>query len=112
MSVKQANEFEDREAQAVWELLGQAPDIQPSFGFVERTLRRWHAEPARPVCWPVWRWAAALGLVTVLGVAGVFVQRTLTTRQAIVVYAHATTDQLEDFDVIAVLHQLEGEQNL
>lgn len=94
---------------ALWDALGRVPALTPSFGFAERTLRRLHETPQRTWVWPVWRWATVAGALMVLGVAGVWVQHQWTGQQAARVYASAQTDQLEDFDVIAVLHELNGE---
>ena len=96
-------EFNDRDEQAAWELLGRHKGIEPSFGFVERTLRRLDepAPVARPVFWqPVLHWALAAAVVVVLGVGG---WTGWQRKQA---------DYLEDFDVIASLDELNGEHQL
>jgi hypothetical protein len=114
-------EFNDRDEQAAWELLGRHKGIEPSFGFVERTLRRLD-EPTpvtRPVFWqPVLRWALAATVVVALGVGGwTGWQRKQQSDQvsATRVETYATAQQgdyLEDLDVIASLDQLNGEQEL
>jgi cytochrome c-type biogenesis protein CcmH/NrfG len=114
-------EFNDRDEQAAWELLGRHKAVEPSFGFVERTMRRLD-EPtpvARPVFWqPVLHWALAATVVVALGVGG-WTGWQCKQQSDRVAAARAETyataqqaDYLEDFDVIASLDQLNGEHKL
>jgi len=114
-------EFNDRDEQAAWELLGRHKGIEPSFGFAERTLRRLD-EPApvpRPVFWlPALRWALAAAVVVALG-AGGWTRWQQKQQSDQVAAARAETyataqqaDYLEDFDVIASLDELNGEHKL
>jgi hypothetical protein len=106
-------EFNDRDEQAVWELLGRHRSIEPSFGFAERTLRRLHEMPERVAWWqwPVVRWAASLGLAATVAAAGLAHWQQARTLRAAEVYAAAHQDSLEDFDVIAALDQLYPARN-
>ncbi len=55
-----------------WQLLGQYPSIQPSFGFVERALRRLDETRVRqdhPAWLPVFRWLAFGLTVVAVGMA-------------------------------------------
>jgi anti-sigma-K factor RskA len=125
MSVKN-DEFNDRDEQAAWELLGRHQSVGPSFGFAERTLRRLREKPARPasvltaVWQPAWRIAAA-AVIAVAGVALWFQFRPATrpagdgARAILIVEPEIETyakvqnaDYLEDFDVIASLDQLDA----
>lgn len=101
-------ECNDRDEQAVWELLARHRGIEPSFGFAERTLRRLHEPPPRAAWWqwPAVRWAAGLGLATTVTMAGVLHWQHARTLRAAEVYAAAHQDSLEDYDVIAALDQL------
>lgn len=101
------NEFDDREAQAAWELLGRHQGIEPSFGFSQRTLRRLHEAPARRF-WqmPVWRWAAALTCVVAVAGAGWMLRQRVERQRNAAVYAETHHDSLEDYDVIVALDQL------
>jgi hypothetical protein len=108
------NEFKDRNEQAAWELLGRHESIEPSFGFVERTLRRLDEEPVRHLFWwqlPVFRWASSLALVAILAGGTFYWQHARETRR-VEVYAAAHQDSLEDYDVIASLDQLDGGNKL
>jgi hypothetical protein len=108
------NEFNNRDEQAAWELLGRHESIEPSFGFAERTLRRLDEEPARPVfLWqlPGMRWASSLALAAILAGAGFYWHRAREARYA-EVYAAAHQDSLDDYDVIASLDQLNGGSKL
>lgn len=97
-----------RDDEKLWEVLGLARPIEPSHGFVERTLRRLHNEP-QPVPYPnrLWRWAWAGGLAF-LCLAALVVYPQLERRHRAELYAAThQADYLEDFDVIAALHWME-----
>lgn len=116
------NEFNDRDEQAVWDLLARDKGIEPSVGFAERTLRRLHESPAPSpaTSWhwlPVLRWAAvtcvmagiALGVWWTRRAAEPVAQRAPASDTTAVEYASAQgEDYLEDFDVIASLDQLDA----
>ena len=104
----------DREEQAAWELLGRHESIEPSFGFVERTLRRLDEEPVRQSFWwqlPVFRWASSIALAVVVA-GGAFAWHHVRETRNVEVYAAAHQDSLDDYDVIANLDQLEGGDKL
>ena len=107
MSVNR-DEFNDRDEQAAWELIGRHKAPEPSFGFAERTLRRLQEKPARPRWSWAWSWAAATAVL--LCVAGVgYWQSHQQGREEAAVSVYAQTqgaDYLEDFDVIASLDEL------
>ncbi len=105
--------FNDRDEQAAWELLGRHKAIEPSFGFAERTLRRLDETPARPRWWrlPMVRWAGGLSLAFIVATGMIRWHSARETHRA-EVYASAQQDALEDFDVIASLDQLNGDQQL
>ena len=106
--------FNDRDEQAAWELIGRHRSIEPSFGFVERTLRRLEEPPVRQVWWqlPALRWAVSLSLfVLVAGVGILRWERVQAARRA-ELYAAAQQDSLDDYDVIAALDQLNGGDKL
>ncbi|MEI6082771.1 MAG: hypothetical protein WCS70_00560 [Verrucomicrobiota bacterium] len=107
------DEYEDKDAQAAWELLGRQRGIEPSFGFAQRTIRRLHEAPARRF-WqlPVFRWATALSCVAMISISGLVIQRRAIARHNAEVYAAAHQDTLEDYDVIAALDQLEDDNRL
>jgi len=98
----------------VWELLGRHQSIEPSVGFADRTMRRLTAEPPKPAwSWlPALRWAgvglAALAVVVTLGIG----QHARDTRRAELYVQTHQADYLDDFDVIAALDQLAGENQL
>jgi predicted anti-sigma-YlaC factor YlaD len=99
-----------------WTTLERHAGIEPSFGFVERTLRRL-AEPQVAVhAWfwrPAFRWAALAATVVVLGVgAWVGRERIIEQRRAEIYARVQQADYLEDFDVIANLDQLNGGNQL
>ena len=106
MSMKQPD-FHDADDNAAWELIGRHQSIEPSFGFVERTLRRLDEAPSRPVWWqlPALRWAVGLSAMMVVAVSALHVQQVRQAKHA-EVYAAVTQDSLDDFDVIASLDQL------
>ena len=99
-----------------WEVLERRTGIKPSFGFVERTLRRL-AEPqiaVRAWFWrPAFRWAALTATVVVLGMgAWVGRERIIEQRRAEIYARVQQADYLEDFDVIAYLDQSNGSNKL
>jgi hypothetical protein len=109
-------EFNDRDEQAAWELLGRHQSIEPSFGFVERTLRRLdetHAAPQQRV-WHLrmFRWAMAASFAVVLSLGGWLTWQHVQANRRAEVYAHLQQDRLEDFDVIASLDQINGGNKL
>ena len=110
MSVKQ-DDFNDRDEQAAWEVLGRHQSIEPSFGFVERTLRRMEETLAgpRPRFWhlPAVRWAMVVSFMVVLGVGGWLTWQNVQANRRAEVYSRLQQDRLEDFDVIASLNQLD-----
>jgi hypothetical protein len=106
--------FNDRDEQAAWELLGRHESIEPSFGFVERTLRRLDEEPVQRLFWwqlPVFRWASSLALLAIVAGSALYWQHARETRR-VDAYVAAHQDSLEDYDVIASLDQLEGANKL
>lgn len=120
MSVIEEN-FKDRDEQAVWELIGRHESVEPSFGFIERTLRRLdqpEIAPRRVGWFPLLRWAMAAVVVAALGVVGwngwQHKQQTdrIAAARAETYAAVQQGDYLEDFDVIASLDQLNGKGNL
>jgi len=102
----------------VWQTLAQHEAIEPSFGFVERTVRRLD-EPevvTTPTRWrlPVLRWAMLSTVVVAVGLGGwTGWQRHQGFKRA-QVYASVQDANLlgDDFDVIASLDQLEGGNKL
>src|SRR5579859_5810669 len=102
----------------VWQLLGRVKAIEPSFGFAERTLRRL-AEPeeaaVRQWFWqPSLRWIALAATAIAVIVGGwIGHGRMLDQKHAAEVYARAQqADYLEDYDVIASLDKLKGDNHL
>jgi anti-sigma factor RsiW len=95
---------------AMWDALGRAPGTEPSFGFVQRTIRRLDEAPRSLWQWPVLRWAAAVVAVAVA--VGWFALHQSEQDTRVVTYQAVTQDRLDDFDVIAYLDQLEGETRL
>lgn len=99
-----------------WEVLERQPGIEPSFGFVERTLRRLEERPAVGRAWfwqPSARWAALAATVVALSVGGWVKRGRMQERKRAEVYARVQqADYLEDFDVIANLDQIEGGSHL
>ncbi len=99
-----------------WEALERQPGIEPSFGFVERTLRRLDERPAVERSWfwqPSVRWAALAAAVVALGVGGWVEHGRMQERSRAELYARVQqADYLEDFDVIANLDQIEGGRHL
>lgn len=98
-----------------WAVVAQHVAPEPSIGFTERTLRRLDEKQAdHPSVWlaPLWRWALAGSLVVALSGAGwLGWQRTHRTNTQVEVYMTATQDRLEDFDVVASLHLLNGDNS-
>lgn len=104
--------FNDRDEQAAWEFIGRHKSIEPSFGFADRVLRRLEEQPARAL-WqlPAFRWATGLSLAMVLAMGTLHWQNVREARPA-EIYAAATQDSLEDYDVIANLDLLTGDSQL
>ena len=100
----------------VWKVLERQTGIEPSFGFVERTLRRLDERPVVGRSWfwlPSVRWAALAATVVALGVGGWVERGRMQERRRAEVYARVQqADYLEDFDVIANLDQIEGGRHL
>jgi predicted anti-sigma-YlaC factor YlaD len=100
----------------VWEALGLDTGVEPSFGFVERTLRRLEQEPAKTHSWfwrPVVRYVTLGAAVVALVIGGWNEHQSTLSRKRAEVYAGAQqSDYLEDFDVIANLDQIEGAHHL
>ena len=98
-----------------WAALERHAGIEPSFGFVERTLRRLD-EPQVVRTWfwqPAFRWAALTATVVVLGVGAWVGHERLVEQRRADVYARVQQgDYLEDFDVIASLDQINGANKL
>jgi predicted anti-sigma-YlaC factor YlaD len=100
----------------VWQVLEHDSGIEPSFGFAERTLR-WLNEPEKAVrrwWWrPSIRWAALATTVATLAVT-VWIghERTLDRKHAEIYTRVQNGDYLEDYDVIANLDQLKGDNHL
>lgn len=90
-----------------WETLARLTPVSPSVGFVERTMRRLEAVPARPV-WPVVaRWLAYGTAVVVLGLqSGMLWRHHVEKRRAVLYVEIQGSDYLSDFDVVANLDQL------
>jgi len=99
-----------------WEVLERQPGIEPSFGFVERTLRRLDEKPVAGRSWfwlPSVRWATLAAAVVALGVGGWVERGRMQERKRAELYARVQqADYLEDFDVIANLDQIEGGRHL
>lgn len=100
----------------VWEVMEGHSGIEPSFGFIERTLRRLN-EPqviVRPWFWqPAFRWAALATAVVALGVGAWVGHERVAQQRRVELYAHVhQADYLEDFDVIAYLDQSNGSNKL
>jgi predicted anti-sigma-YlaC factor YlaD len=101
---------------SAWEVIKRQPGIEPSFGFVERTLRRLDERPAAGRSWfwqPSVRWATLAAAVVALSVGGWVERQRMQERRRAELYAHVQqADYLEDFDVIANLDQIEGGSHL
>ena len=100
----------------VWEVIERQSGIEPSFGFVERTLRRLDEWPAGGRSWfwqPSVRWVTLAAAVVALSVGGWVERERRQERRRAELYAHVQqADYLEDFDVIANLDQIEGGNHL
>jgi predicted anti-sigma-YlaC factor YlaD len=99
-----------------WTALERQAGIEPSFGFIERTLRRLN-EPeivVRPRFWqPAFRWTVLAATVVVLSVGALVGHERLIGQRRADVYARVQqADYLEDFDVIASLDQINGGNQL
>ena len=99
-----------------WEVIERQPGIEPSFRFVERTLRRLDERPTAARSWfwqPAVRWATLGAAVVALGVGGWVKHERMSERRRAELYARVQqADYLEDFDVIANLDQIEGGNHL
>ena len=99
-----------------WQALERDKGIEPSFGFVERTLRRLNEPQAVGLArfWhPSFRWTALATTVVVLAVgAWVGHERLIEQRRAEIYARTQHADYLEDYDVIANLDQLKGDNHL
>lgn len=100
---------------ATWQVLERHRDVEPSFGFAERTLRRLDETPAPTWSW--WpmpaRWATLTVAVVALGIAGLTgARRWQADRQAKIYAEMHQADYLEDFDVIEHLDQLGAEDEI
>jgi anti-sigma factor RsiW len=105
-----------REYAGAWAALEQHRALEPSFGFVERTLRRLDEEPAKQ---PVWswlpvpaRWAAAAAVALLLAGGWLVGQRMVDARRASLYVEIHQADYLEDYDVIENLDELTGGDQL
>ena len=99
-----------------WQALDRDDGIEPSFGFAERTLRRLN-EPGPAIHWWAWRpslrWAVLAATVVALGVGAWVGHERMVERRRAEIYARVQQgDYLEDFDVIANLDQLKGNNQL
>lgn len=99
---------------ASWQTLARPLAIEPSFGFVERTLRRLE-EPASVITPGLWRlqilrWAMVASVVIVAGIGGWHGWQRGQEASHVLVYASVQQSDVldEDFDVIATLDQLSG----
>jgi predicted anti-sigma-YlaC factor YlaD len=99
----------------VWQVLERDRGIEPSFGFAARTLRRLN-EPQKAVGWwwrPSIRWAGLAATVAVLAVtAWIGRERTFDRKRAELYTRVQNGNYLEDYDVIANLDQLKGDNHL
>lgn len=96
-----------------WALLGRHVAPEPSVGFVARTVRRLESPAPAPVFWPLWRWAVLAVLVAALGGGGWHVGHHWRQNRLAMTYAAIHNhDDLEDYDVIATLDVLEGDNAL
>jgi hypothetical protein len=100
----------------VWQILGRDEGIEPSFGFVARTLRRLNESQVAVHAW-LWRrslrWAALAASVIALGMGAWLAHERMLDRKRAEVYARVQQgDYLEDYDVIANLDQLKKDNPL
>jgi predicted anti-sigma-YlaC factor YlaD len=99
-----------------WQALERDKGIEPSFGFVERTLRRLNEPQAvgLPRFWrPSLRWAVLATTIVALGMSAWVGHERMMGRRRAETYARAQqADYLEDFDVIANLDQLRKDNHL
>jgi predicted anti-sigma-YlaC factor YlaD len=101
-----------------WQTLARHEAIEPSFSFVQRSLRRLN-EPevvTAPARWrlPVLRWALLATVVVAVGLGGWDGWRHYQGLKRAQIYASVQDATLlgDDFDVIASLDQLEGGNKL
>jgi predicted anti-sigma-YlaC factor YlaD len=99
-----------------WTALERQADIEPSFGFVERTLRRLDEPPVAVRAWswqPAFRWATLAVTVVALSMGAWISHERKVERQRAEIYTRVQqADYLEDYDVIANLDQLNGGNQL
>jgi len=99
-----------------WEVMQRHTGIEPSFGFIERTLRRLD-EPqpvVRPWFWrPAFRWAVLATAAIALGVGAWIKYDRMVEQRHVEIYASVQqAESLEDLDVIANLDQFQGGNKL
>jgi len=99
-----------------WQALERDKAIEPSFGFVERTLRRLNEPQAAELArfwYSSFRWTALATTVVVLGVSAWIGHERMIEQRRAEIYARAQqADYLEDYDVIANLDQIKGDNHL
>lgn len=104
---------------AAWQTLARHEAIEPSFGFVERTIRRLD-EPGTAAAsfgrWrlPIFRWATLAIIMIAIGLAGQIGWGHYQAVKRAQVYASAQEANVlgEDLEVIASLDQLEDGNKL
>lgn len=101
----------------LWERLGTEPGSEPAFGFAERTVRRLEEPVPVKVRWLEWlmvhRAAGAWACLAILAVGSWVSYNAIQQKHRAEVYARVGHgDYLEDFDVIANLDQLGGNNRL
>ena len=99
---------------AAWQLLTRPKTIAPSFGFVERTLRRLDESPQSQGSWGwLWdrhavRWGLGIASLALACAAGGMTWQKIEAHRIGKVYASVSHgDLVSDFDVIASLDLLE-----
>ena len=100
---------------AAWQVLTRPESIAPSFGFVERTVRRLDEPGQPPTAWGwLWdrrtvRWGLGIAVLALACTAGGLTWRQIQVRRAGEIYASVSHgDLVSDFDVIASLDLLEA----
>jgi predicted anti-sigma-YlaC factor YlaD len=101
---------------AAWTTLAHQRVPEPSFGFAERTLRRLTENPPRQLrgWWtPGIRWALLGAAAVALGITLWLQERSFEAEQRVELYsAINASEPIDDLDVIAYLHELEGGSSL